>query len=84
MPSVSLYAPTRWPSTCRIRPSPGFKEAAVSGGSFDDVAADAYYVSAVTWAVSKGITNGTDERAFSPDTPVTRAQAVTFLYRELG
>lgn len=57
---------------------------AVSGGSFDDVAADAYYVSAVTWAVSKGITNGTGERAFSPDAPVTRAQAVTFLYRELG
>ena len=56
----------------------------VSGSSFDDVAADAYYVNAVTWAVANGITNGTSGNAFSPDVVVSRAQAVTFLYRELG
>ena len=56
----------------------------VSGSSFDDVAADAYYVNAVTWAVANGITNGTGGNTFSPDVVVSRAQAVTFLYRELG
>lgn len=57
---------------------------AVSGGSFSDVAASAYYSGAVAWAVANGITNGTTATTFSPDTPVSRAQAVTFLYRELA
>ena len=56
----------------------------VAGDSFDDVAADAYYAGAVTWAVANGITNGTTATTFSPNTPVSRAQAVTFLYRELA
>lgn len=56
----------------------------VSGSSFGDVATDAYYVDAVTWAVANGITNGTGGNTFSPDVVVSRAQAVTFLYRELG
>ena len=56
----------------------------VSGSSFGDVATDAYYVNAVTWAVANGITNGTGGNTFSPDVVVSRAQAVTFLYRELG
>ena len=56
----------------------------VSGSSFSDVAADAYYVNAVTWAVANGITNGTSGTTFSPDAAVSRAQAVTFLWRELA
>ena len=55
---------------------------AVSGGSFSDVAADAYYASGVAWAVSEGITSGTGGNNFSPDAPCTRAQIVTFLYRD--
>ena len=55
-----------------------------TGESFDDVAADAYYADAVTWAVAQGITNGTSPTTFRPEAPVTRAQAVTFLYRELA
>lgn len=55
---------------------------AVSGGSFSDVAADAYYAKAVAWAVSEGITAGTGGSKFSPDAPCTRAQIVTFLYRD--
>lgn len=54
------------------------------GSSFDDVAADAYYANAVTWAVANGITNGTSGTTFSPDVVVSRAQAVTFLWRELA
>lgn len=57
---------------------------AVSGGSFSDVAASAYYSGAVAWAVAGGITNGTTATTFNPDTPVSRAQAVTFLWRELA
>ena len=56
---------------------------AASGGSFADVAADAWYAGAVAWAVAGGITNGTGGNSFSPDVVVTRAQAVTFLWREL-
>lgn len=57
---------------------------AISGSSFDDVAAGAYYAGAVTWAVANGITNGTGSNNFSPDVTVSRAQAVTFLHRELA
>lgn len=55
---------------------------AVSGGSFADVAADAYYADAVAWAVKEGITSGTGGNSFSPDAPCTRGQIVTFLYRD--
>lgn len=55
---------------------------AVSGGSFADVAADAYYADAVAWAVKEGVTSGTGGNSFSPDAPCTRGQIVTFLYRD--
>lgn len=48
---------------------------------FTDVSDNAYYASAVRWALSRGITNGTSPTTFSPDAPCTRAQIVTFLYR---
>ena len=56
---------------------------ATSGNSFDDVETDAYYANAVTWAVVNGVTNGTGKTQFSPEAVVSRAQAVTFLFREL-
>ena len=57
---------------------------AVSGGSkFSDVPTDAYYAKAVTWATSKGIVYGTSADKFSPANTCTRAQSVTFLYRNL-
>jgi hypothetical protein len=37
---------------------------------------------AITWAVNNGITNGIGNNQFGPDLTVTRAQAVTFMYRE--
>ncbi len=49
--------------------------------SFADVTADAYYAPAVLWAVNRGITTGTGNETFSPDSTCTRAQIVTFLYR---
>ena len=43
-----------------------------------------YYYDAVLWAVANGVTTGTSATTFSPDAPVTRAQAVTFLWRAAG
>lgn len=56
----------------------------VTGDGFSDVEADAYYADAVTWAVANGITRGTGGNTFTPAGDVSRAQAVTFLYRQLG
>lgn len=52
--------------------------------SFIDVSPNAYYYDAVDWAVQQGITKGTTVNTFSPDTPCTRAQVVTFLWRSAG
>ena len=61
------------------------KSAAADGvNPFADVAADAYYNSAVLWAVTNGITDGTSATTFSPAANCTRAQIVTFLFRCLG
>ena len=39
---------------------------------------------AVLWAYENGITQGTSDTEFSPNTTVTRGQTVTFLYRMKG
>ncbi len=51
---------------------------------FTDVSEDAYYYNAVIWAVSNGITEGTNATTFSPNSICTRGQAVTFLWRAMG
>lgn len=48
---------------------------------FKDVKSGEFYYNAVLWAVGNGITAGTSKNTFSPDAPCTRAQIVTFLYR---
>ena len=50
---------------------------------FADVKPSAYFGSAVLWAVEKGITNGTSATTFDPEDTCTRAQVVTFLYRDI-
>ncbi len=55
--------------------------AATAENPFADVKDDAYYAKAVAWAVEKKITSGTDANHFSPDENCTRAQIVTFLFR---
>ena len=51
---------------------------------FLDVPKDAYYRTAVVWALENGITTGTSTTTFSPDAICSRAQIVTFLYRDLA
>ena len=50
---------------------------------FADVQLSAYFGKAVLWAVENGITNGTSATTFSPEATCTRAQVVTFLYRDM-
>ena len=57
---------------------------AVSGNApFTDVAPDAYYAAAVTWAEKNGITGGIGNGLFGSNNTCTRAQIVTFLYRAM-
>ena len=56
----------------------------VAANPFTDVPTGEYYTNAVLWAVQQGITTGTSTTTFSPNDPCTRAQIVTFLYRDLG
>ena len=52
--------------------------------NMSDVPEGSYYAEAVRWALSEGITTGTGDGKFSPDTTCTRAQSVTFLFRAIG
>ena len=57
---------------------------AVSGNSaFTDVASDAYYAAAVTWAEKNGVTGGIGGGLFGSNNNCTRAQIVTFIYRSV-
>ena len=51
---------------------------------FNDVHESDYYAEAVAWAKGSGVTGGTTATTFSPSATVTRAQAVTFLWRAAG
>ena len=45
---------------------------------------DNWAYDAIEWAVANGVTNGTTNTTFSPDSTCTRAQIVTFLWRAEG
>ena len=49
--------------------------------TFTDVAGNAWYASAVNYAVDKGLMNGTGEGKFSPEADTTRGMIVTILAR---
>ncbi|MBR2742408.1 MAG: S-layer homology domain-containing protein, partial [Clostridia bacterium] len=51
---------------------------------YTDVDEDSYCYDAVDWADLNGITEGTGEDSFSPDSTCTRAQMVTFIWRAEG
>ena len=55
--------------------------AAGSESGFSDTPGNAYYYSAVLWAVEQGITNGLGDGTFGTEQACTRAHVVTFLYR---
>ena len=57
------------------------KGTASGSTNFTDVASDAFYADAISWAVANNVTNGTSNTTFSPNADCTRAEIVTFLYR---
>ena len=67
-----------WRASGSPEPSPTFLN------PFPDVPSDMYYHDAVLWAAERRITRGTDEGGFWPDGPITRGQALVFLYRAVG
>lgn len=48
---------------------------------FTDVPDGQWYTDAVLWAAENGITDGTSETTFSPNSALSREQMATFLYR---
>ena len=52
-----------------------------AAASFTDVPAGSQYAAAVAWALDQGVTSGTSNTTFSPDSTCTRSQVATFLYR---
>lgn len=50
--------------------------------AFPDVPPGSYFREAVLWAAQRGITNGMDGGLFRPELSCSRAQIVTFLYRD--
>ncbi|MEM7140536.1 MAG: S-layer homology domain-containing protein [Actinomycetota bacterium] len=55
-----------------------------NSGSFCDVVASDYYADAVDWMVAEEITTGVSDLLYGPNQNLTRAQMVTFLWREAG
>ena len=51
---------------------------------FTDVPADRFFTDAVAWAYIEGITEGIGNNKFGTGRDVTRAEAVTFLWRYAG
>lgn len=51
---------------------------------FRDVSTSSYYYNAILWAVDNNITSGMTSTLFEPNSPCTRAQIVTFLWRAAG
>ena len=62
----------------------GLSLPAAAASPFTDVREASPYDDAVQWAVETGVTTGTTETTFSPDTPCSRAQLATFLWRAAG
>jgi len=62
----------------------GRPEPAAADCRFTDVDVNVDYCKAVIWATEQGIVRGTSKTTFSPGASVTRAQALTFLWRAAG
>ena len=60
----------------------GCVSSAFAATGFIDVSKRAWYYKPVMWAADQGITNGVDKTHFEPNGPCTRAQFVTFLWRD--
>ena len=62
----------------------GKPEPNVTGRTFSDVSADAWYYKPVMWAIEYNFTSGLPDGSFGVGQPCTRAQAMTFLWASQG
>lgn len=62
----------------------GSPEPTITECNFKDVKPGRFYYTPVLWAVENHVTAGTSETTFSPDETCTRAQIVTFIWRQKG
>ena len=83
--SATLFTPnatvTRAQVVTFLWRSQGEPAPAGTGQQFSDVKPGAYYEAPVQWAVEQNITKGTGGGLFSPNKGCTRAEIVTFLFR---
>ena len=69
----------------RIAGSPTMSsESGIRNSEFSDVVSGAWYDDAVAWAVENGITTGTSDTTFSPNSVVTVEQLAVFLSRYMS
>ena len=60
-------------------------EPSTSGSTaFTDVERGAWYTDPIAWAAANGVVDGTSPTTFAPNSPVTREQMATILYRYLA
>ena len=62
----------------------GRPEPTITECPFTDVKEGSYYYDAVLWAYENGVTDGTSETTFEPEKNMSRAEAVTFLWKYEG
>ena len=62
----------------------GSPEPEIAENPFKDISESDYFYKPVLWAYEKGIASGVSAGEFGPDRPVTRGQAMTFLYGAAG
>ncbi len=84
--SQSHFSPdkdcTRGQAVTFLWRSNGSPESTVTQNPFADVKSGSYCYNAVLWAIQQGVTTGKNSTQFDPDGVCTRAQVVTFLYRD--
>lgn len=56
----------------------------IANTPFEDVSENAYYAKAIAWCYENGVTAGTGDNTFSPDSPATREQICTLICNLYG
>ena len=67
----------------RMQTPSGYAQAGIATG-FSDIPPGAWYAPGVDYVLSKGLMKGVGDNRFAPDSPLTRGQIVTILYRLAG
>ncbi len=83
-PQTPIVQPTTEPLSKPIAPKTPTTSPEPIKDNFSDVSATDWYYADVNWCYQKKLMNGTSEKVFSAEKPMTRAMLVTVLYRLAG